>query len=128
VESPEMGEALDLCGASVMASYVLAGGILSGKYARGAGEGRMADRLDDPRMASAIAAVPALLEVSDRLGEPPAVLAMAFALSNPRVSTILTGATRPEQIDQNLRALEVLEGLGEEDLAALKAVGAAGAG
>ena len=53
-------------------------------------------------------------------------LAMAFALSNPRVSTILTGATRPEQIDQNLRALDVLEGLGEEDLAALKAVGAPG--
>jgi aryl-alcohol dehydrogenase-like predicted oxidoreductase len=40
------------------------------------------------------------------------------------VSTILTGATRPEQIDQNLRALDVLEALGEEDLAALKAVGA----
>ena len=126
VESPEMSEALDLCGASVMASYVLVGGILSGKYAQGGGEGRMAERLDDPRMAPAIAAVPALLELSERLGEPPAVLAMAFALSNPRVSTILTGATRPEQIDQNLRALDVLEALGEEDLAALKAVGAPG--
>jgi len=119
-----MREALDLCGASVMASYVLVGGILSGKYAQGGAEGRMAGRLDDPRMAPAIAAVPALLEVSERLGEPPAVLAMAFALTNPRVSTILTGATRPEQIDQNLRALDVLETLGEDDLAALKAVGA----
>ncbi len=127
VESPEMSEALDLCGASVMASYVLVGGILSGKYAQGGGEGRMAEHLDDPRMASAIAAVPALLELAERLGEPPAVLAMAFALSNPRVSTILTGATRPEQIDQNLRALDVLEGLGEEDLAALKAVGVSSA-
>ena len=121
-----MSEALDLCGASVMASYVLVGGILSGKYAQGGGEGRMAEHLDDPRMAPAIAAVPALLELAERLGEPPAVLAMAFALSNPRVSTILTGATRPDQIDQNLRALDVLVGLGEEDLAALKAVGAAG--
>jgi aryl-alcohol dehydrogenase-like predicted oxidoreductase len=36
---------------------------------------------------------------------------------------ILTGATRPEQIDQNLRALEVLEALSDEDLAALKAIG-----
>jgi aryl-alcohol dehydrogenase-like predicted oxidoreductase len=52
------------------------------------------------------------------------VLAMAFALSNPRVSTILTGATRPEQIDQNLRTLEVLSKLGEDDLAALRAIGA----
>ena len=121
-----MSEALDLCGASVMASYVLVGGILSGKYAQGAGDGRMAEHLDDPRMAPAIAAVPALLALAERLGEPPAVLAMAFALSNPRVATILTGATRPEQIDQNLRALEVLEGLGEADLAALQAVGATG--
>jgi len=124
VEAPEMTEALDLCGASVMASYVLMGGILSGKYAGGGGEGRMATRLDDPRMAGAIAAVPALLELAGRLGEPPAVLAMAFALANPRVSTILTGATRPEQIDQNLRALDVLGGLGDDDLAALRAIGA----
>ena len=124
VEGGDMTAALDLCGASVMASYVLMGGILSGKYAGGGGEGRMAQRLDDPRMADAVAAVPSLLALAERLGEPPAVLAMAFALSNPRVATILTGATRPEQIDQNLRALEVLEGLGEDDLAALRAIGA----
>jgi aryl-alcohol dehydrogenase-like predicted oxidoreductase len=48
VESPDMSEALDVCGASVMASYVLVGGILSGKYAQGGGEGRMTGRLDDP--------------------------------------------------------------------------------
>jgi hypothetical protein len=41
VEGPEMTEALLACGAKVVASYVLAGGILSGKYASGAG-GRMA--------------------------------------------------------------------------------------
>jgi len=124
VEGPEMTEALDMCGASVMASYVLVGGILSGKYAERGASGRMAQRLDDPRFADAIAAVPPLVALAERLGEPPAVLAMAFALSNPRVSTILTGATRPEQIDQNLRALDVLERLGEEDLAALRSIGA----
>jgi aryl-alcohol dehydrogenase-like predicted oxidoreductase len=123
VEADVMSDALDLCGASVMASYVLVGGILSGKYAAG-GSGRMDGRLDDPRMAGALAAVAPLVALSERLGEPPAVLAMAFALSNPRVATILTGATRTEQIDQNLRALEVLEGLAEEDLAALRAIGA----
>jgi aryl-alcohol dehydrogenase-like predicted oxidoreductase len=48
---------------------------------------------------------------------------MAFALANPRVSTILTGATQPEQIDQNLRAMEVLGRLGSADLAELRAVG-----
>jgi aryl-alcohol dehydrogenase-like predicted oxidoreductase len=124
VEGTETTDALDECGASVMASYVLMGGILSGKYSEPGATGRMAERLDDPRMADAIAAVPALLELSDRLGEPPAVLAMAFALANPRVATILTGATRPEQIDQNLRALDVVERLRAEDLAALRAIGA----
>jgi aryl-alcohol dehydrogenase-like predicted oxidoreductase len=124
VEGPVTTEALDLCGASVMASYVLVGGVLSGKYARGDGQGRMQGKLDDPHAARALTAVPPLLELSDRLGHPPATLAMAFALTNPRVSTILTGATRPEQIDQNLRALEVLESLGDEDVAALRAIGA----
>ena len=123
VEGPEMTAALDLCGASVMASYVLVGGILSGKYASTRSEGRMAGRLDEPRVAEAIAAVPALLRLSERLGESPAVLAMAFALANPRVATILTGATRPQQIDENLRALDALERLSEDDLAALRALG-----
>jgi aryl-alcohol dehydrogenase-like predicted oxidoreductase len=124
VEGEEMTGALELCGASVMASYVLVGGVLSGKYAKGDADGRMAGRLDDPHAARALSAVPPLLELSERLGEPPAVLAMAFALSNPRVATILTGATRPEQIDQNLRALDVLKALSQEDLAALRAIGA----
>ena len=122
-----MSEALDLCGASVMASYVLVGGSSRASTRRGGGEGRMAQRLDDPRMASAIAAVPALLELAERLGEPPAVLAMAFALSNPRVSTILTGATRPDRSTRTSGRSTSWRGLGEEDLAALKAVGAAGA-
>ena len=83
----------------------------------------MAGRLDEPRVAEAMAAVPALLRLSERLGESPAVLAMAFALANPRVATILTGATRPQQIDENLRALDALERLSEDDLAALRALG-----
>jgi aryl-alcohol dehydrogenase-like predicted oxidoreductase len=124
VEGPEMSEALDLCGASVMASYVLVGGILSGKYATPGATGRMAGQLDDPRVADAVAAVPALLELAARLDEPPAVLAMAFALANPRVATILTGATRPEQIDENLRAVEVLSRMSGPDLAELRGIGA----
>jgi aryl-alcohol dehydrogenase-like predicted oxidoreductase len=50
-----MTEALLDCGAKVVASYVLAGGILSGKYADGAG-GRMAGEIDDPRWEGAVRA------------------------------------------------------------------------
>src|SRR4051812_29153113 len=47
VEDAEMVAALELCDASVTASYTLAGGLLSGKYAKGA-TGRMAQEKDDP--------------------------------------------------------------------------------
>ena len=47
--------ALLACGAKVVASYVLAGGILSGKYAAGAG-GRMAGEVDAPRWEGAVRA------------------------------------------------------------------------
>jgi len=123
VEKRAMTDALDLCGASVMASYVLVGGVLSGKYARGDASGRMAGRLDDPHAAQAMEAVPALLELSERLGEPPAVLGVAFALSNPPVSPILTGATRAEQIHPNPPGRGGLSGLRAGGLAAPRAVG-----
>src|SRR5262249_7291422 len=53
VEDPEMEDALASCGAAVVASFVLAGGILSGKYGEPGAAGRMAGQLDDPRFAGA---------------------------------------------------------------------------
>ena len=119
-----MTDALRACGAKVVASYVLAGGILSGKYAeRGAG-GRMAGELDAPRWESALRAAAELRGLADELDATPAVLAMAFALANPEVATILFGATRPEQIRENVAAAEVAEALTENQLARLRAIGA----
>ena len=79
VESPEMTEALLACGAKVVASYVLAGGILSGKYAEGAG-GRMAGEVDDPRWEGAVRAARELAALAAEVGTTPAALAMAFVL------------------------------------------------
>ena len=81
VESPEMTEALLACGAKVVASYVLAGGILSGKYATGAG-GRMAGEVDAPRWEGAVRAARELAALAAEVGTTPAVLAMAFVLTN----------------------------------------------
>jgi voltage-dependent potassium channel beta subunit len=96
----------------------LASGLLTGKYNAGvpadsrlAQEGyawlkggvlgdRKSGRVDRARRFSAIAA---------ELGVAPAALAIAWCLRNPNVSAVLLGATRMEQLLQNLEALDVGE-------------------
>jgi L-glyceraldehyde 3-phosphate reductase len=124
VQSPEMTEALRSCGAKVVASYVLAGGILSGKYAAPGADGRMAGELDAPQWEAAIRAAGQLHALATELGTTPAVLAMAFALANPDVATVLFGATSPDQIRENVAAAEVAEALTDSQLARLRAIGA----
>jgi L-glyceraldehyde 3-phosphate reductase len=106
VEDEDMRTAMAGCTASVVASFVLAGGILSGKYARGA-SGRMDDELVDPRFAEARRVAERLRALADEHGTTPAALAMAFAYRSPGVATVLFGATTPEQVDENLRAAEL---------------------
>lgn len=122
VESVEMTEALQACGAKVVASYVLAGGILSGKYAAGAG-GRMAGEVDAPQWEGAVRAARELGSLAAEAGTTPAVLAMAFALLSSDVATILFGATSPEQIRENVAAADVAAALDESQLERLRAIG-----
>jgi len=122
VESPEMTEALLACGAKVVASYVLAGGILSGKYAAGAG-GRMADVIDDPTWEGALRAARELAALAAEVGTTPAALAMAFVLTNSLVATILFGATAPQQIRENVAAAALVGTLTESQLERLRAIG-----
>ncbi len=101
-----MRTALAGCAAAVVASFVLAGGILSGKYGRGEG-GRMADEIADPRFAEAVRVAERLRAVGDAHGTTPAALATAFAYRSPGVATVLFGATTPEQVAENVRAAEL---------------------
>ncbi len=103
VESPEMSEALRASGAGLVASFVMAGGVLTGKYdAGGAGRGSGLDL--DPAARERGRSLRALAE---EIGSSPAALAIAFALANPAVATVLFGATSPEQIAENVKALEI---------------------
>jgi aryl-alcohol dehydrogenase-like predicted oxidoreductase len=43
-----------------------------------------------------------------------AQLALAWCLKNPNVSTVITGATRPEQVVENMKASEVVSKLDSE--------------
>jgi aryl-alcohol dehydrogenase-like predicted oxidoreductase len=122
VESPEMTEALLACDAKVVASYVLAGGILSGKYAMGVA-GRMAGEVGAPQWQGAVRAARELAALAAEVGTTPAALAMAFVLTNSLVATILFGATSPQQVRENVAAARVVGALTESQLERLRAIG-----
>jgi aryl-alcohol dehydrogenase-like predicted oxidoreductase len=106
VESDEMSVALEASGAGVVASFVMAGGVLTGKYDAG-GTGRAHGQLDDPRYRRARELGRRLRELANELGHTPAALAIAFTLANPAVTSVLFGATSPTQIAENVSALDV---------------------
>jgi aryl-alcohol dehydrogenase-like predicted oxidoreductase len=120
VEDDGLAAALDAAGAGVVASAVLANGALSGKYVSPGAGGRLADALSDPRRATAFRIGERLVELGRELDATPAQLAIAFALANPRVSTVLFGATSPEQVADNAGALDLLGRLSDGDLARLR--------
>lgn len=105
-EGPQMRGALEASGARVVASFVLAGGVLTGKYDAGA-TGRATGEIDTPRFASARERGRRLQTLASELGVSPAALAIAFALAYPAVASVLFGATSPAQIAENATALTV---------------------
>jgi voltage-dependent potassium channel beta subunit len=106
----------------------LASGLLTGKYLDGVPEGSRAtlpgyewlrDELTD---ADANAKVRGLATLADELDCSLAHLAIAWCAANPHVSTVITGASRPEQVAENLAALDVLERLDAATLARIDEV------
>ena len=101
----------------------LASGLLSGKYMDGIPEGSRAtlpgyewlkDMLTDE---GRNAKVRALAGIAEELDCTLSQLALAWCAKNPNVSTVITGASRPEQVVDNLGALRVLEQLTDEVVA-----------
>jgi len=92
----------------------LASGILTGKYNNGIPKGSRLTRdeltwlreklLNDEN----IKKVAELVLLAEELGTTAAKLAIAWCLKNPNVSTVITGATKLEQLKQNLESLEVV--------------------
>ena len=125
VEDPLLQQVITERGLAIVASYTLAGGILTGKYDQDPQAGRAAGTLDSPQWASAVAAGRELAAFASQTGRDPANLAMAFALLNPAVAAVLFGATRPEQVTANLGALSVAQSLSPDERRRLTAIGAA---
>lgn len=92
----------------------LASGLLTGKYNNGIPAGSRAalpgyewlhEHVTDP---VAIAKVRALQSLATNLGSTIAQMALAWCLKNPNVNTVLTGASRVEQVHENMKALDVV--------------------
>jgi len=58
-----------------------------------------------------LAKVKKLATVADDLGTTLPCLALAWCLKNPNVSTVITGASKPKQIEENMKAGEVVDKL-----------------
>ena len=108
----------------------LASGLLSGKYRGGIPEGsrgsleNMAFLRDGLTDAAKNAAVARLDPIAAELGGTLAQLAIAWATRNPRVSTVITGASRIGQLQENLGALAVAERLTPEMMARVDEIAA----
>jgi L-glyceraldehyde 3-phosphate reductase len=123
VEDPEMTAALHAAGAGVVASFCLEGGVLSGKYLTGDAAGRAAATLGEPASAPAIAAAGELAGLAAELGTTAAALALAFPLTSPGVTSVLFGATSPEQLRANCAAAGLPDRLTPGDIGRLRRIG-----
>ncbi len=111
----------------------LASGLLTGKYNEGIPAGSrgalnsmswLRGHLTNP---ASIARVKKLQPIADEMGLPLAQLALAWCLKNPHVSTVITGASRVEQVRENMKAVEAVAKLTPEVMARIdEAVGKPG--
>ena len=110
-------------GVGLMVWSPLAGGFLSGKYARDetASEGRRAGFAFPPvDQDRGYAVIDAMRPMAEARGVSVAQIALTWLLHQPVVTSVIVGAKRVEQLVDNIAATEVE--LSGEDLAALDAV------
>lgn len=98
-------------GIGMIPYFPLAGGILTGKYAGGSipsgsqldKNPNFAQRMDDARMELGDKVV----QIAAGLGTTATALSLAWLMHNPAVCTVIAGATRESQIDDNLKSVEL---------------------
>ncbi|MCP4246983.1 MAG: voltage-dependent potassium channel subunit beta [bacterium] len=109
----------------------LASGLLTGKYNDGIPEGSrlgledyqwLKDQVLSERGKARLATVRKLAPVADELECTLAQLALAWCLKNPNVSTVITGASKPGQVTENLQAMDLVERLTPEVLERLETI------
>lgn len=124
----EYARLVEDCGIGLTTWSPLASGLLTGKYRHGVPAGSrgamphlqwLRDRLTDPQKNAALDALEA---IARELGCTLAQLALAWAAHNPRVSSVILGASRLSQLQENLAALAVLPKLTPEVMQRIDAI------
>ncbi|MBN1537003.1 MAG: aldo/keto reductase [Anaerolineales bacterium] len=109
----------------------LASGMLTGKYNQGIpkdsrlnveGYDWLRKRFEDEEGQRRLEIVGQLLPIASELGCTMAQMALAWCLKNPNVSTVITGASRREQVIENMNALEMVEKLTPDVMEKIEAV------
>ncbi len=109
----------------------LASGLLTGKHNQGSpgntrfnlkGYEWLQRTLESEETQQNLEKVWSLLDIAKEIGCSMAQLALAWCLKNPNVSTVITGASRPEQLQENIGSLEYVELLTPEILEKIEAI------
>ncbi|MCW2740317.1 MAG: aldo/keto reductase [Blastococcus sp.] len=112
IETEGLLDTLQDVGAGCIAFSPLAQGMLTNRYLNGIPEGSRASQdkslSTDLLTEESLAHIRALNELAQRRGQGLAQMALAWALRDPRVTTVLIGASSVGQLEQNVGALENL--------------------
>ena len=109
----------------------LASGILTGKYNDGIPEGSrlslkgydfLRKRFEEAKAKGVIEKVKKLSVLASDLGISLPELAIAWLLKNPNVSTVITGASKPEQVKQNMNSENAVPKLTEEVMEKIESI------
>jgi aryl-alcohol dehydrogenase-like predicted oxidoreductase len=119
-EDGEMRQAFARGPISLVASFVLAGGVLTGKYLRGE-RGRVDDG-ESPANRAGKELAAGVVALAEQWNVPAAHVAFAYAFSHPHLASILFGARTPEQLTENVAAYATFESLDARQIAAVRAL------
>jgi L-glyceraldehyde 3-phosphate reductase len=122
IETEGLLDTLEDVGAGCIAFSPLAQGMLTSKYLDGVPEGSRASQgkslSTDLLTEEALGHVRALNGIAEERGQSLAQMALAWALRDPRVTSVLVGASSVGQLEQNVGALERLD-FTDDELAAI---------
>jgi voltage-dependent potassium channel beta subunit len=127
----EYGRLYDTIGLGTTIWSPLASGLLTGKYNNGIPEDSrlnlpgyewLREMLTSDEGQKRLQSVRELVPIAEDLGTTMPRLAIAWCLKNPHVSTVITGASKVSQVEENMKALDVVPQLTDDVMEKIEAV------
>jgi voltage-dependent potassium channel beta subunit len=127
----EYGRLYDTIGLGTTIWSPLASGLLTGKYNNGIPEDSRVNlpgyewlrkMFESEEGQKRLQSVRELVPIAEELGTTMPRLAIAWCLKNPNVSTVITGASKVAQVEENMKALDLVPQLTDDVMAKIEAV------